>query len=97
MADDESGETVGGISRERLVEEFGEEHVQRTEWWSTEMERTRTVDDTIIAAIDDRDDVRVVGRGHSVGSDGVHTVRFRLEIAGEPFEYEPPEVDDDGE
>lgn len=85
-------ETLSDLDRDALVEEFGEERVEHTEWWAAEMQRAREVRDAILAAIDDREDARVAKRGMSVSPDGRHEVRFTVDVAGEPFRASDDEV-----
>ena len=74
------------LSREDLVEEFGEEHVQHTEWWSEEMSRIDEVRDEIVSTVLGRDDVQLAKRGSHAERSGKHRASFEIVVAGEPWE-----------
>ena len=73
------------VDRETLVEEFGEEEVEHTEWWSEEMDRVRSVREEILETVRDRDDVQLMKTGTSTSRDGRHETTFKLRVAGEPW------------
>ena len=73
------------IDREELVDEFGEDEVERQEWWSDEMSRVDDVRNEILDAVRDRDDVQLMRTGSSTSRDGRHEATFKLRIAGEPW------------
>ena len=76
------------IDRSALIEEFGEQEVERQEWWADEMDRVGGVRDDILAAVRERDDVQLMKTGTSTSRDGRHEATFRLRIAGEPWDGE---------
>ena len=74
------------VDRETLVEEFGEEHVEHTEWWAEEMGRVNSVREEILETVQNRDDVQLMKAGTSTSSDGRHEATFKIRVAGEPWD-----------
>lgn len=74
------------LSREARIEAFGEEQVEHDEWWDHENDRVEEVLGEVTADVQERDDVQLIRRGVSVHQSGEHELRFRLAVAGEPWE-----------
>jgi hypothetical protein len=86
--------TRNSLSREDLIEQFGERAVQHSEWGAEERDRVHEIVDNILAAIEDRDDVELAKTRTSISRTGEHEVGFDLTIAGEPWEYHSEDAEE---
>ena len=62
------------LSREARIEEFGEQQVAHTEWWSDEMGRVDDVRADLLESIREREDCQLAKTGTSVDRDGRRAV-----------------------
>jgi len=90
----EHDDTDRPLTREERIAHFGETHVERTEWSTQERRRVRDLKDEILAAIEERDDAQVIRHGNSIDRDGLHELRFRVQVAGQPFQADDREQRD---
>lgn len=76
------------LSREERIEQFGEEYVARTEWWTEQLDLVEDVQEDLLAVVESHEDTQVVTRGVSTSENGVHELRLTVRVAGEPFEWD---------
>lgn len=81
-----NAENASEEQREELIEQFGEEKVERMDWWQEEMNNLHAVQMNLLDAVLEREDVQIMKRGRSAKTDGRHEITFKLRVAGNPLE-----------
>lgn len=74
------------MTREELVEAFGKEEVEHTEWWTDQIDLVESVQQDVLEVIEGRADARVTRRGTNTDHSGKHTLTFTVTVAGQPWE-----------